>query len=136
MLPLLLPFLGPVIDKLVGMIPDPEAQAKAKAEAMAQLIAAAQAADQAQTDTNKVEAASTSVFVAGWRPFIGWICGLGLASQFIIAPFATWGAALFGHVVVFPALDLGTLMTLLLGMLGLGAMRTTEKLSGVGNGLK
>ena len=84
----------------------------------------------AQIEVNKVEAGSASMFVAGWRPAIGWICGLGLFVQFIVNPLATWGAALFKHPIAFPALDLGTLMTLLLGMLGLGGLRTYEKVQG------
>lgn len=84
-----------------------------------------------QSDVNRVEAASTSLFVAGWRPFIGWVCGSGLAFQFMIGPLATWVSGLFGTSVAFPQLDLSTLLTLLLGMLGLGAMRTTEKLNKV-----
>lgn len=85
---------------------------------------------QGQLDTNKQEAASQSLFVAGWRPFIGWVCGSGLAIQFIVNPIFTWIAALAKHPVQFPSLDLGTLMTLLFGMLGLGAMRTYEKVQG------
>lgn len=85
---------------------------------------------QAQTDINKQEASSQSPFVAGWRPFIGWVCGTGLAIQFIGNPIVTWVAALAKHPVQFPTLDLGTLMTLLFGMLGLGAMRTYEKVQG------
>jgi|ERR1035437_253415 hypothetical protein len=85
---------------------------------------------QGQLDTNKQEASSASMFVAGWRPFIGWICGSGLGIQFIVNPLFTWIAALAKHPVQFPSLDLGTLMTLLFGMLGLGAMRTFEKTQG------
>jgi hypothetical protein len=85
---------------------------------------------QGQLDTNKMEAASPKMFVAGWRPFIGWICGSGLGIQFIVNPIFTWIAALAKHPVQFPSLDLGTLMTLLFGMLGLGAMRTYEKTNG------
>jgi hypothetical protein len=94
------------------------------------LKANADAASQ-QADVNKVEAASTRLFVSGWRPFIGWVCGTGLACQFIIGPLFTWLAMLSKHPAVFPALDLGTLLTLLLGMLGLGGMRTFEKTKGV-----
>lgn len=85
---------------------------------------------QAQTDTNKAEAANPQIFVSGWRPFIGWVSGTGLAIQFIVNPVATWIAALAKHPIQFPMLDLGTLMTLLMGMLGLGAMRTYEKVTG------
>lgn len=85
---------------------------------------------QAQVDVNKQEAANPKLFVAGWRPFIGWVCGTGLAVQFIINPLFTWVATLAKHPVQFPSLDLGTLMTLLFGMLGLGAMRSYEKVAG------
>ena len=68
MLAMLIPLLGPIFDKLVGLIPDPAAAAKAKAEAMSMMIDAAQKADAAQMEVNKVEAASGSLFIAGWRP--------------------------------------------------------------------
>lgn len=97
----------------------------------AQLENKLQDAITAQIEVNKQEAASPSVFVAGWRPAIGWICGCGLFMQFIVNPIATWIAALMKHPIVFPTLDLGSLMTLLLGMLGLGTMRTYEKVAGV-----
>jgi holin (3TMs family) len=83
----------------------------------------------AQIEVNKVEAANANMFVAGWRPAIGWICGTGLFIQFVVNPLATWIAALSKHPIAFPGLDLGTLITLLFGMLGLGGMRTYEKVS-------
>ena len=86
---------------------------------------------QAQTDTNKVEAANTSVFVAGWRPFIGWVCGSAFAWTFVAAPMVSYGAALAGHPLSLPALDLSQLSPVLMGMLGLGAMRTVEKVNGI-----
>lgn len=85
----------------------------------------------AQLAVDQAEASNPNMFVAGWRPAIGWICGMGLFTQFIVNPLATWGAALAGHPIAFPSLDLGTLMTLLLGMLGLAGARTFEKVSGV-----
>jgi hypothetical protein len=81
-----------------------------------------------QMEINKVEAASSSIFVSGWRPAIGWICGAGFAVQFVIGPLAEWGSSLAGHPVKFPTMDTGTMMPLLLGMLGLGGLRTAEKL--------
>lgn len=94
-------------------------------------LAAALALVQGQMDINKAEAGSSSVFVAGARPFIMWVCGIGLAMQFLVSPLLQWGAAMFGKTVILPPLDMGTLLTLLLGMLGLGGMRTFEKLNGV-----
>lgn len=86
---------------------------------------------QGQIDTNKVEAANPNMFVAGWRPYVGWVCGTGFAIQFVVAPIAEWGAALAGHPVKFPELDIDTLLTLLGGMLGIGGLRTYEKTKGV-----
>lgn len=77
----------------------------------------------AQVEVNKEEARAPDFFTRGWRPFIGWICGMGLAYQFLVRPLLVGVLARD-----FPALELETLMTLLFGMLGLGAMRTTEKL--------
>jgi hypothetical protein len=89
---------------------------------------------QGQFDANKQEAGSQSLFVAGWRPWVGWVCGTGFAVQFVIGPIGEWLSAVVGHPVKFPNLDLGTMMPLLLGMLGLGGLRTYEKTQGVGNG--
>lgn len=84
-----------------------------------------------QMDINKAEAASPHLFVAGWRPFIGWTCGSGFAVQFVIGPLGEWISALTGNPVNFPQMDIGTMMPLLFGMLGLGAYRTAEKIQGV-----
>ena len=62
---------------------------------------------------------------------MGWVCALGLATQFLVRPFAIWLSPVFHLQAGFPELDMGTLLTLLLGMLGLGAMRTVEKVQGV-----
>jgi hypothetical protein len=94
-------------------------------------LAAALALVQGQMDINKAEAGNPSVWVSGARPFIMWICGVGLAMQFIVSPLLQWGAAMFGKTVILPPLDMGTLLTLLLGMLGLGSMRSFEKVKGV-----
>ena len=125
---------GKLIDRLW---PDPAKAGEAKLELakmaangeLARLTAETDIA-KAQAATNTEEAKSANLFVSGWRPFIGWVCGSGLAFQFIIAPIATWATMLYGKQVTFPALDMGTLITLLAGMLGLGAMRTTEKIKG------
>lgn len=131
MLNLLIPVIGTLLDKV---LPDP----KMAAEAKFKIIEMAQKGELAnleadvklaiaQTEVNKVEA-STDTFRGGWRPFIGWICGLGLGIQFIISPLFTWVSLLLGYNVIFPILDSEVLMTLLFGMLGLGTLRTTEKL--------
>lgn len=83
-----------------------------------------------QLEVNKVEASNINWMVAGARPAVIWICALGLLIQFLVNPIATWIAALSGHAIAFPSLDMGSLMTLLLGLLGLSGMRTYEKLQG------
>lgn len=85
----------------------------------------------AQSATNTAEANNKNIFVAGWRPFIGWVCGFALATDLIVGPWCTFIAALFHKSVTFPPIDIGSLMGLLIPMLGLGAMRTYEKVAGV-----
>lgn len=85
----------------------------------------------AQTEVNKVEAQSGSIFVAGWRPFVGWVGGVGLAYSAILQPFLNWASRVNGYTGSLPALDDTTLIMVLSGMLGIGAMRTFEKAKGV-----
>lgn len=118
---------GKLIDRIW---PDPAIAATAKLELIKLQQSGELAQITGQLDINKVEAASPSIWTSGWRPSVGWVCSAGLLTQFIVAPLATWAAALLGHPIVFPTLDMGTLMTLLAGMLGLSGMRTTEKLKG------
>ena len=77
-----------------------------------------------QSEINKMEAQHRSVFVAGWRPFIGWICGLALAYNFIIRDIIAW----VSPDAIPPAIQMDQLITILLGMLGLGGLRTFEKI--------
>ena len=85
----------------------------------------------AQIAVNEREAQHASVFVAGWRPGIGWICGAVLAYHYIVQPLLVFVAALWApDMVPPPQLSLTDLMPILLGLLGLGGMRTAEKLSG------
>ncbi len=86
---------------------------------------------QNQTDINKIEAASTNLFVSGWRPFIGWICGYALAYVAIIEPALRFIAAMAGYEGDFPTIDTTITMQVLMGMLGLGGMRSYEKVKGV-----
>jgi hypothetical protein len=81
----------------------------------------------AQVEVNKVEAANPNLFVSGWRPFIGWTCGLGMFGNFITIPFANFIMALLEIQIVIPLVPLETMMPVLMGMLGLGAMRSYEK---------
>lgn len=84
-----------------------------------------------QIEINKVSAGHRSLFVSGWRPAVGWTCCLGMASNFLLIPLANFALALSGSSIVIPLIDLSTMMPVLLGMLGLGAMRTVEKTKGV-----
>lgn len=77
-----------------------------------------------QLEINKAEASNPNWFVAGWRPYIGWVCGTGLGYQFLVYPI------LVAFVPKIVQLDMGTLLTLLMGMLGLGGLRTFEKYKG------
>jgi len=125
----LLPSAGKVIDRL---IPDKNAAAKAKQELEAEMIKAATKANLAQLEINKVEAGHRSVFVAGWRPFIGWTCGAALSWHFVLAPITIFATSWAGiETPPLPVFDMDSLMTVLLGMLGLGGMRTYEKFKGV-----
>jgi hypothetical protein len=115
-----------VLDRV---LPDPAQQAAAKLELLKLQQNGELAQISGQMEINKVEAASGSIFVSGWRPSIGWVCSAGFAVQFVVGPLAEWGSSLAGHPVKFPQMDTGTMMPLLLGMLGLGGLRTAEKLA-------
>jgi len=84
-----------------------------------------------QTELNKIEAAHRSIFVAGWRPFIGWVCGSALLYNFVLRDLLAWLILNTGlEASMPPDLAMEELMTVLLGMLGLGAFRTAEKMAG------
>ena len=128
LIPALVPALGTLIDRL---IPDRAAAERAKAEMEAALVKAGNEAAMAQVEVNKIEAGHATVFVAGWRPAIGWVCAAALAWAFIVAPVATWGMAVFGVRETLPAIGTDNLFELVLAMLGLGGLRTFEKMRGV-----
>lgn len=124
----LVPLISTILDRV---LPDPEAKAKA----MSQIMDMAAKGDLAQLEVNKAEAANASIFVAGWRPFIGWVCGFAVAYNFILLPLGGFIAAFFGEQYVTmilnaPKLD-ENLWVLLGSMLGIGGLRTIEKLKGV-----
>jgi len=103
-----------------------------KTEAERAQLAAAVAIVQGQLQVNQAEAASPSVFVAGWRPAIGWVCGGALAYTYLLYPILMWAAAIWWPNLSPPKLgNDGMLYELLLGMLGLGGLRTFEKVKGV-----
>ena len=85
----------------------------------------------AQMEVNKVEASSSSLFVSGWRPAVGWCCVFAMAGNFIVTPFANFALGLAGVSITIPLVPLDTMMPVLLGILGLGGLRTYEKSIGV-----
>ena len=130
---------SPIIAIINKLIPDKAAAAAAVAQ-LQQLqlqgqlndeLAQLQAITVNQSDINKQEAANGSVFVAGWRPFCGWVCGAALGLIYVVGPLFVWLTALLGHPTPFPSLDTQTLMTLLFAMLGMGTLRTVDKIGGV-----
>lgn len=124
----ILPLIGTVLDKV---IPDNNAKQKAKQEIEKALIDNAAQINLTQAETNKIEAAHRSVFVSGWRPFLGWCSGLGFAWVFVVSPVAQWVLALQGITLVLPQLQTDVLMELTLAMLGLAGLRTWEKSKGL-----
>lgn len=135
MWPQLLTLLPSLLDRL---LPDPGAAADAKLKLLelaqkgelAQLDATTQIAV-AQNNVNAVEAASNRLFVSGWRPFVGWICACAIGFKYIGGPLLVMVAAYFGHAIELPDVGAEDLMVLLGGMLGLGTLRTVEKVKGV-----
>src|SRR6266404_4568932 len=120
----LIPILGDILKRI---LPDPTAAAAAQLELMKLAQSGELAQITGQLDINKVEAANSNLFVAGWRPFIGWVCGAAFTYKFVIAPFLLFLFAAFGHTLVLPFLDFTEMSTVLMGLLGLGGLRTYEK---------
>ena len=83
-----------------------------------------------QAEINRIEAAHRSLFVAGWRPFIGWVCGLGFLWAFLLHPLFEWAIALLSLDVVAPAIVTDNMMELVLALFGLGTLRSVEKMTG------
>tara|TARA_R110002020_G_scaffold440484_1_gene651124 strand:+ start:169 stop:576 length:408 start_codon:yes stop_codon:yes gene_type:complete len=110
---------------------DREARAKAEREIEQQLATHLAKIDIAQLEINKAEAAHRSIFVAGWRPFVGWTCGVALAWTYVGVPILQFILAQTGHLIDLPALDMSQMMPVLMGMLGLGGLRSFEKFKGI-----
>jgi hypothetical protein len=129
LIPQIAPILGNVLDRF---FPDKEKAAQAQRAIESALLENAAQINLAQIEVNKVEAASRSVWVSGWRPFVGWVCGVALAWHFVGVPVALFFIAWYGaEVPELPAFDMNSLMTVLMGMLGLGGLRTFEKMKGL-----
>ena len=126
---MLAPAIGTLIDRL---IPDKAEASRAKAEMEMKLVDAANQVNLEQIKTNQQEAQHRSIFVAGWRPFIGWTCGAGFAWAFVGQPIAVWVIALTGgQQIILPELDTAPLLEMAFAMLGLAGMRSWEKSRGL-----
>ena len=124
--------IGPITQLLDKFIEDKDQKAKLAHELATMSERHAQEIAKGQIEVNKAEAANRSTFVAGWRPFIGWTCGVALAWHFVLYPVVSFLVILSGEVLPpLPVFDMDSLMTILLGMLGLGGLRTFEKFKGV-----
>lgn len=124
--------VGSLIGKVLDKFPNPADKTKILELENAfntVLVQSLTSADTAQAEINKIEAASPNWFVAGWRPAVGWVCVAALLQHFILLP---WVKVLWPETIL-PALDMEALMTILLGMLGLGFQRSWEKIRGVSN---
>mgnify|MGYP003147482608 FL=1 len=112
--------VGSIIGKVADRIDDFTFDKQEKAELIAEI-------NKAQLEVNKVESGHTSMFVAGWRPFVGWTCGIALCYHFVLQPFLVFLCYSFGYQVELPVFNMQTLTTILMGMLGLGSLRSIEK---------
>lgn len=129
---LLLPILNPIIERV---FPDPKDRYAFQVK-MAELAdqEASRAHDEmmGQISTNTAEAGNGNLFVAGWRPFIGWTGGIGIAYSCVLEPMMNWAATVvFSYHGTFPTLQTDQLYALVTGMLGFGTMRAVEKIRGV-----
>ena len=119
--------IGPVTGLLDKFIEDKDQKNKLAHEIATMADKHSHEIAKAQIEVNKEEAKSRSWWIAGWRPATGWICALAMGYHFIIQPFLIFFLALFGMKMDLPSFDMDTLMTVLLGMLGLGGLRSFEK---------
>lgn len=134
MIQAIIPIIGGLLEKI---IPDPKASAEAKTKLLelqqqgelAYLDADVKLA-MGQIEINKLEASSASLFVSGWRPAVGWVCVVGCGYAFILAPLLGWASVNLGWIQP-PEIDAGAMTGLLMGLLGLGGLRTVEKIKNV-----
>jgi len=124
--------IGPILGPLLDRIPNQNERERAKEDIEQKMLTSLSSLVQGQLDINLKEAEHTSIFVAGARPAIMWICGAGIGWNFVLKPIVMWVAFIFGtDLGDAPELDTSELTTILLGMLGLGGLRTYEKKLGV-----
>jgi hypothetical protein len=124
--------IGPVTGLLDKFIPDADEKARIAHELATMGERHAQELAKGQLEINKAEAKHRSIFVSGWRPFVGWTCGIALCWHFVLAPVTIFICAYLDVIIPeLPTFDMGSLMTVLMGMLGLGGLRTYEKQKGL-----
>jgi hypothetical protein len=124
--------IGPVSNLLGKFIEDKDMKNKLAHEVATMAENHAVELAKGQLDINKIEAGHRSIFVAGWRPFLGWSLSFAMAWHFILAPVTMFVCSFAGVVIPeLPVFDMDSLMTVLLGMLGLGGLRTVEKVKGL-----
>ena len=123
--------IGPVAGLLDKFIEDKDTKHALAHEISTMAERHAQELAKGQLEVNKVEAASKSMFVSGWRPAVGWTCCLGMIANYILIPLSNFGLAIAESNITIPLIDTSTMMPVLMGMLGLGAMRSVEKVQGV-----
>jgi len=128
MLNVLLPLISTVVDRV---IPDKNGANKAKQAIEKELIKNATQLNLAQAETNKIEAAHRSIFVAGWRPCLGWVAALGFGWMFVVAPLLQWVMLVLGKDIPLPQFQTDVLLELTFAMLGLAGLRTYEKTKGI-----
>lgn len=136
--------VGAAVNRLVDLIPDKEKAAQAQRDIEAMFVAASIKAEADQRDINKIEAANPSLFVAGWRPGLGWMCVTAMSLYYLpkfILGAAFWSADVInaGHLIPYPDLGIADIGGLVATLLGMGTMRTVEHLAGkatsaIGNG--
>ena len=119
--------IGPVTGLLDKFIPDADTKQKIAHEIATLAQKQAHENAMAQMEVNKVEAANNNLFVSGWRPATGWACVFSMCGHFMIIPFTNFVMALLDKDIVVPLIPLDTMMPVLLGLLGLGGLRTYEK---------
>ena len=122
--------IGTIGGVLEHFIPDASKRAEAAAALEMEITKQQGEQNAGQIETNKVEAGSPNVFVSGWRPFIGWVCGSALAWVYLVGPMLAYLAHLCGSRIELPSLNTGDLMMLTVNMLGLGAMHSWDKSQG------
>lgn len=120
-----------ISDVIFRFFPDKEKAAEAAQALQMEVLTQQGQMNHDQSEINKVEAASPQLFVAGWRPALGWVCAAGFAYAFVVGPMVAMVIRVFKAEYVLPVLDTGSLIALVTSMLGLAGARTWEKVQGI-----